>query len=75
MIKALASSQDWLSAAEIGKELDRSAEARREYVNRVLRFVDVKSLRPIKMVANSGNRAAGPTFDAIAEWLLALGAR
>ena len=74
VIKVLAESQDWSTGAEIGKELDRSAEARRVYVDRVLRFVDVKSLRPLKIVVNSGNGAAGSTFDVIAEWLLALGA-
>ena len=74
MIKALAGSQEWSSGAEIGKELDRSAEARRAYVDRVLGFVDVKALRPLKVVVNSGNGAAGPTFDAIADRLMSLGA-
>jgi len=60
MIKALAGSQGWLSGAEVGKELDRSAEARKAYVDRVLSFVDVTALRPLKVVVNSGNGAAGP---------------
>jgi len=74
VIKALASSQDWSSGAKMGKERDLSAEARKAYVDRVLSFVDVKALRPLKVVVNSGNGAAGPTFDAIAERLLELGA-
>ena len=65
VIKALAGSQEW-SAAEVGKEFDRSAEARKAYVDRVLSFVDVEALRPLKVVVNSGNGAAGPTFDALA---------
>ena len=73
-IKALASSQEWLSGAEVGKELDRSAEARKASVDRVLSFVDVKALRPLKIVVNSGNGAAGPTFDALADRLTQLGA-
>ncbi len=73
-LKALASSQDWSNGAEMGKELDRSAEARRAYVDRVLSFVDVKALRPMKIVVNSGNGAAGPTFNAIADRLTKLGA-
>jgi phosphomannomutase len=73
VIKALASSQDWSSGAKIGKESDRSVEARRAYVDRVLSFVDVKTLRPLKIVVNSGNGAAGPTFDAVADRLLELG--
>lgn len=74
VIKALAGSQEWSSGAELGKELDRSAEARKAYVDRVLSFVDVKALRPLKIVVNSGNGAAGPTFDALADRLLGLGA-
>ena len=68
-IKALASSQEWSSGAEVGKERDLSVEARRAYVDRVLSFVDVKALRPLKIQVNSGNGAAGPTFDAIADRL------
>jgi phosphomannomutase len=74
VIKALAGSQEWLSGAEVGKELNRSAEAREAYVQRVLSLVDVKALRPLKIVVNSGNGAAGPTFDAIADRLTELGA-
>ena len=74
VIKALAGSQEWVSVGEVGKEFDRSEEARKAYVDRVLSFVDVKVLRPLKLVVNSGNGAAGPTFDALAERLLELGA-
>ena len=74
VIKVLAGSQEWSSGAEIGKQLDRSDEARKAYVDRVLSFVNVQALRPLKIVVNSGNGAAGPTFDAIAERLLELGA-
>ena len=74
VVKALAAFQEWAGSSEVGKELDRSAEARKAYVDRVLSFVDVKALRPLKIVLNSGNGAAGPTFDAIAERLLELGA-
>ncbi|MDC0867639.1 phosphomannomutase [Paracoccaceae bacterium] len=73
-IKALAGSQEWVSVGRVGYEFDRTAEARKAYVDRVLSFVDVKALRPLKIVVNSGNGAAGPTFDAIAERLLELGA-
>lgn len=65
VIKALASSQEWLDVAKVGREFDRTVEARRAFVDRVLTFLDVKALRPLKIVVNSGNGAAGPTFDAI----------
>ncbi len=74
MIKALASSQKWSHVAEEGRERDHSVKARQAYVDRILSFADVRALRPLKIVINSGNGAAGPTFDAIAERLLALGA-
>lgn len=74
VIKALAGSQEWVSVRKVDKELDRSDEAREAYVDRVLSFVDVKACRPLKIVVNSGNGAGGPTFDAIAERLLELGA-
>lgn len=53
----------------------RPAEgARAAYVARVLSFVDAAELRPLKILVNAGNGAAGPTFDAIAEALAARGA-
>jgi len=74
VIKLLAGSQEWVSVGEGGKEFDRSEEARKAYVDRVVSFVDVKVLRPLKIVVNSGNGAAGPTFDSLADRLLELGA-
>lgn len=47
---------------------------RAEYVARLLSFVDVTALRPLKVVVNAGNGAAGPTFDALAEGLAKAGA-
>ena len=73
-IKALAGSQDWAEIDNVGKKFDRSDEARKAYVDRVLSFVDVKALRPLKIVVNSGNGAAGPTFNALAARLMELGA-
>ena len=49
--------------------IDRSVEAREGYVERVLSFIDIYNLSPLKIVVNSGNGAAGPTFDAIAKKL------
>ena len=74
VIKELAGSEDWAGNSDVGKESDRSAEARKAYVERILSFVDVKALRPLKVIVNSGNGAASPSFDEIAERLLALGA-
>ena len=49
-------------------------DLRRAYVDRVLSFIDPAVLAPLRFVANAGNGAAGPTFDAIAAALVARGA-
>ena len=72
MIKALAESQAWVETNTTGQEFCRATEARSAYVDRVLGFMDVSVLTPLKIVVNSGNGAAGPTLDAIVERLDAL---
>ena len=42
-----------------------ASEARDHYVKRVFTFLDNFSFKEMKVVVNSGNGAAGPTFDAI----------
>lgn len=71
-IKALAESGNF-AAPQSGTWQER-LDVRADYVNRVLSFVDVGALRPLKIVVNAGNGAAGPTFDAIALGLAARGA-
>ncbi|MBT3954506.1 MAG: phosphomannomutase, partial [Rhodobacterales bacterium] len=44
-------------------------EARAAYVSKTLSFVDINAFKPLKIVVNSGNGAAGPTFDAIEKLL------
>ena len=72
-IKALAESGDFAADQPGGCIVDASA-TRADFVDRVLSFVDVSALRPLKIVVNAGNGAAGPTFDAIAAALAAKGA-
>ena len=74
VIKALAESVDWSPTSRHGRVIDKSVEARAKYVDKVLSFVDVDALRPLKVVVNGGNGAAGPTFDSIAARLADLGA-
>ncbi|WBU65310.1 phosphomannomutase [Paracoccus aerodenitrificans] len=73
-IRKLAEADDFRAALPGGSRRDVSFEARAAYVARVLEFVDVTALRPLKIVVNAGNGAAGPTFDAIADELAQLGA-
>ena len=51
-----------------------AVDCRADYVDRVLAFVDLPALRPLKILVNAGNGAAGPTFDAIAAELARCGA-
>ena len=74
VIKALASAQDWASPARMGETRDVAGAARDKYVDRILGFVDVATLSPLKIGINSGNGAAGPTVDAIINRLAAQGA-
>lgn len=74
VIRQLASNEAWADVSRRGMVKDISVEARARYVDRVMSFVDVSKLRPLRIVVNSGNGAAGPTFDAIAERLAGLGA-
>ncbi|MCC5986099.1 MAG: phosphomannomutase [Pararhodobacter sp.] len=73
-IRALAEADDFGTARPGGNLLDVAGEARAAYVARVLSFVDIVALKPLKIVVNAGNGAAGPTFDAIADALSARGA-
>jgi phosphomannomutase len=73
-IRTLAEADDFGPAKPGGTLRDVAAEARTAYVQTVLSFVDVAALRPLKILVNAGNGAAGPTFDAIATGLARLGA-
>ena len=57
-----------------GHRANRAAEARRAYVEKLMHFVTPKDLKPLKIVVNAGNGAAGPSFDALADALSATGA-
>ncbi len=79
-IRALAEMDEATGGAEDGRgrrprgSVRPAAGARDAYVARVLSFVEVAALRPLRILVNAGNGAAGPTFDAIAAALAARGA-
>ncbi|MDG4647746.1 phosphomannomutase [Roseibacterium sp. SDUM158017] len=72
-IKALAESGAFAADAPGGKLTDASG-TRPAYVAKLMDFVDVSALKPMTVLVNAGNGAAGPTFDAIAEALEKAGA-
>ena len=65
-IKRLAENNNWTDKIKLGLS-DISRDAREKYVNAILKFIDVSKLKPLKIVVNSGNGAAG--HDAIADSL------
>lgn len=64
-IKDLAESCNFIDPFKKGAVVNKIEVARVAYVEKVLGFVDCSNLRPLKIVINSGNGAAGPTVDAI----------
>ncbi len=65
LLKKIIDEGSFASAKHTGKEISMASEARDHYVKRVLTFLDNLSFKEMKVVVNSGNGAAGPTFDAI----------
>ncbi len=55
--------------APTGQGERRVVNTRSSYIERVLSFADLRTIRPMKVLVNAGNGAAGPTFDSIAEAL------
>ena len=50
-------------------------EARKKYVEKVISFIDPKCFKPLRVVVNSGNGAAGPTFKSIERELILAGSK
>ena len=64
-IKSLAEKNNYISSKRPGMMADKRISARKSYIEKVMGFVDLRSLQPLKIVINSGNGAAGPTVDAL----------
>ncbi len=64
-IKTLVEVNKFVKQPRTGLVIDKKEHARALYIEKVVGFVDLPSLRPIKIVINSGNGAAGPTIDAL----------
>lgn len=43
----------------------RKIDIREAYIDHLLSYIDIGNLRPLKLVINSGNGAAGPVIDAL----------
>ena len=73
IIKKLAEGNSFAQGQKMGVVLVKNEAARSAYITKVLDFVDCSKLKPLKIVINSGNGAAGPTLDAIYKKLKAKG--
>ncbi|MDB3912548.1 phosphomannomutase, partial [Paracoccaceae bacterium] len=73
LIKTLAGNETWVENISKGSVQDISKDARKKYVQRLLSFLNHSNLKPLKIVVNSENGAAGPTFDAVAAELSRIG--
>lgn len=72
-IKALAESGKFSPKKVGGKLIDASA-TREAYVDKLMEFIDIAAVRPLKVLVNAGNGAAGPSFDTLATALAKAGA-
>jgi len=72
-IKALAESGAFAAEVPGGTVTDASG-TRGAYVAKLMEFVDISALSPLKVLVNAGHGAAGPSFDALAEAMAAAGA-
>jgi phosphomannomutase len=64
-IKALAGENNFTEVKNRGQY--KLLSNRDDYINHLLGYIDSKELKPLKIVVNAGNGAAGPTIDAIEE--------
>ena len=60
-LKNLAEENNFIILKRQGVVFNKKEVARNAYVEKVLEFVDCSNLKPLKIVINSGNGAAGPT--------------
>lgn len=67
-IRALAESGDFTNAEQKG-ELQLLAD-KSAYINHIIDFIDIKKLKPLTIVINSGNGSAGPVVDLLIDKLV-----
>ena len=74
-IKKLAEESNFHQPQKQGAVVNKKEAALVAYVEKVLGFVDCLNLKPLKIVVNAGNGAAGPTLDAIKKQLAEKGVK
>ena len=74
-IKCVVIEANFDQADKTGLKIDKKIDAQKEYINKICEFVDLKGLRPLKIVINSGNGAAGPIIDVLSSKLKEIGVK
>ncbi len=68
-IQRLAEENNFAPVAESKRGSYRQQSTLREYVQHLLTYIDGQNLKPLKLVVNAGNGAAGHVIDALEEFL------
>lgn len=68
-IKFIAENDDFANSVGSGQLKDFGKHARELYIGKISSFVKLNSLKPLKIVLNSGNGAAGPIVDELEHYL------
>jgi phosphomannomutase len=71
-VQRLAEANDFPPLVESQRGSYQKIDLRKAYVDHLLGYIDVANLKPLKLVINSGNGAAGPVIDALEARLKAL---
>ena len=68
-IKLLVEKDNFQSSKKPGQAKDFEKQSRAAYTEKILNFISLKNLKPLKIVLNSGNGAAGPVVDELENYL------
>ncbi|MBB1201475.1 phosphomannomutase [Enterobacteriaceae bacterium 89] len=64
-VQRLAEQNDFPAVDRTNRGSYQKIDLREEYINHILGYINLKNLKPLKLVINSGNGAAGPVIDAL----------
>ncbi|MCM7856422.1 phosphomannomutase CpsG, partial [Enterobacter hormaechei] len=64
-VQRLAEANDFPPVNEAKRGSYKQINLQKEYIDHLLGYINVANLKPLKLVINSGNGAAGPVVDAL----------